>query len=379
MADVKRVKVVPMLWMLLGCLLLFGGIFAFKFFGKYMMNKAFDNMPLPAATVTATAVEYQRWRQQLTAVGSLRAVNGVDVTTQAEGVVQAIHFESGDRVKKGALLVELAARPEEAQLKVLQAELLLARRNYQRISELHTKGVATDAELDDTLSKLQQIQASLEVQHATIAERHITAPFSGRLGVRKVDLGQNVSPGDPVVSLVQLQPIFADFALPERNFAQIKLKLPVAIRTGAFPDKSFPGRITAIDPKVDPDSRNFFVQATLDNPDQLLRPGMFADVTVDLAGERRLLVVPRTAVQFAPYGNAVFVLVKNKQGDGLVAQKRLVKLGEERGDLVEIVRGAKEGERVATSGLLKLRNGGAVTINNDNKPPAELNPRPDNS
>jgi len=368
-----------MLWMLLGCLLLFGGIFAFKLFGKYMMNKAFDNMPLPPATVTATQVEYQSWRQQLTAVGSLRAVNGVEVTTQAQGVVRSIHFESGDKVKKGALLVELAARPQEAQLKVLQAELLLAQRNYQRTKELHTRGVATDAELDDTLSKLQQVQASLEVQHATVDERHISAPFSGRLGVRQVDLGQNVSPGDPVVSLVQLQPIFADFALPERYFAQVKLDLPVEIRTGAFPDQIFAGRISAIDPRVDSASRNFLVQATLDNAQQLLRPGMFADVTVDLAGERRLLVVPRTAVQFAPYGNSVFVLHKSEQGDGLVAEKQLVKLGEERGDLVEIVRGVKQGEQVATSGLLKLRNGGAVIINNDNKPPAEQNPQPDNS
>ncbi|WP_319024765.1 efflux RND transporter periplasmic adaptor subunit [Microbulbifer hainanensis] len=379
MAGVKRVINKPMLWMLLGCLLLFGGVFAFKIFGKYMMNKAFDNMPLPPATVTAAPAEFQTWRQQLSAVGSLRAVNGVDVTTQAEGVVSAIHFESGDRVKKGVLLVELEAKPERAQLKVLQAELLLARRNNQRTKELHARGVTTDADLDATQSQLEQVLASLEVQRATIAKRNIVAPFSGRLGVRKVDLGENVSPGDPVVSLVQLNPIFADFAVPERHFARVKLELPVSIHTGAFPQQAFPGRITAIDPQVDPASRNFLVQATLQNPDQKLRPGMYADVTVDLAGERRVLVVPRTSIQFAPYGNAVFVLVKNKQGDGLVAQKRVVKLGEERGDLVEILRGVKEGEQVATSGLLKLRNDGAVIINNANEPPAEKNPQPENS
>ena len=365
--------------MLLGCLLLFGGVFAFKLVGKYMMNKAFDNMPLPPATVTATPAEFQTWRQQLSAVGSLRAVNGVEVTTQAEGVVSAIHFKSGDPVRKGALLVELAAKPERAQLKVLQAELLLARRNHERTKLLHEKGVTTDADLDTTRSQLEQVLASLEVQRATIAERNIVAPFSGRLGVRKVDLGENISPGDPVVSLVQLDPIFADFAVPERHFARVKLGLPVTIRTGAFPKQAFPGRITAIDPQVDPASRNFLVQATLKNTDQELRPGMYADVTVDLAGERRVLVVPRTAIQFAPYGNAVFVLVKNKQGEGLLAQKRVVKLGEERGDLVEILQGVKEGEQVATSGLLKLRNEGAVIINNDNAPPAEKNPQPENS
>ena len=379
MGEVRRVFNLPMLWMLLGCLLLFGGIFAFKMLGKYMMNRAFDTMPLPPATVSSTVIERQSWKQVLAAVGSVRAVNGVEVTSQAQGVVSAIHFESGQWVGAGEPLVELSAAPEKAQLEVLRAELKLARRNYTRIKALHKQGVTTDAELDDSLSRLEQVLASLEVQRATVDERRIVAPFSGQLGIRRVDLGENVSPGDPVVSLEQLDPIYVDFALPERHFAQVVLGLPITITTGAYPKRLFPGKITAIDPRVDRASRNFLVQASLQNPERKLRPGMYADVTVELAAARRVLVVPRTAISFAPYGDSVFLLKKNEAGDGMVAQRQLVKTGEERGDLVEILQGVSEGEQVATSGLLKLRNGAAVVINNETEPPAQVDPNPENS
>nr|WP_284500724.1 efflux RND transporter periplasmic adaptor subunit [Microbulbifer sp. GX H0434] len=372
-----------MLWMLLGCLLLFGGIFAFKMFGKFMMNKALDSMAQPPATVTSTRVEQQTWQQMLLAVGSMRAVNGVDVTTQAQGVVSAIHFKSGQRANSGELLVELAAEPEKAQLKVLKAELMLARRDHERIASLHKRGVTTDAELDDALSRLDQVLAQLEVQRATVSERRVTAPFTGQLGIRQVDLGQNVSPGDAVVSLQQLEPIFVDFSLPERHFSRVSEGQTVEVSTGAFPKAVFPGRITAIDPRVDSASRNFLVQATMANPEHKLRPGMYADVTVKLATDRRVLVVPRTAILFAPYGDSVFVLEKSGNdgsGDsGIVARKRLVKTGEERGDLVEIVEGIEAGEVIATTGLLKLRNDGPVKINNENPPPAEKDPDPENS
>lgn len=368
-----------MLLMLLGCLLLFGGIFAFKLFGSYMMNKAFDTMALPPATVTSAAAEMQTWRETLSAVGTLSAVNGVEITTEAQGVVSAIHFKSGQSVDKGELLVELTAEPEKAQLQVLQAELKLARRNYERIRELHTTGVTTEAELDDSRSTLERVLANIEVQHANVDELRISAPFSGMLGIRQIDLGQNVSPGEAVVSLQQLDPIYVDFALPERHFSSVARDLPITLTTDAFPGKKFPGRITAMDPRVDSDSRNFLIQATLENTGRQLRPGMYANVVVEVDAERRVLVVPRTAIIFAPYGNAVFVLQKSEEGDGHIAVKRFVKTGEERGDLVEILKGLEAGEPVATSGLLKLRNEGAVIIDNENKPPAQINPKPENS
>lgn len=379
MSDSGGILNKRMLLMLVGCLLLFGGIFAFKMFGRHMMNRAFDSMPLPAATVTSATVERQTWQENLSAVGTLRAVNGVEVTTEAQGVVSAIHFQSGQPVDKGELLVEIAAEPEKAELQVLEAELRLARRNHERIKALHKRGVTTDADLDNTRSALDQVLANLEVQRATVAKRRITAPFSGVLGIRRIDLGQNVSPGEAVVSLQQLAPIFVDFSLPERHFASIVPDLPVTLTTDAFPGKEYRGRITAIDPRVDSASRNFLVQATLDNPDKDLHPGMYADVAVEIDARRRLLVIPRTALIFSPYGNAVFVLEENEQGDGYVSSKRFVKTGEERGDLVEILQGVSAGEVVASSGLLKLRNDGAVIINNENKPPANADPEPDNS
>lgn len=384
-----------MLWMLLGCLVVFGGIFGFKFFGLYMMNQFMDNMSLPPATVTTARVEQQRWQTRLNAVGSLRAINGVNVTTQAQGEVKAIYFESGQPVDKGALLAELTADPETAQIEVLEAERRLAERDYKRISELYKKGVATLRELDQAQATLDQVIANLSVQRATINERTITAPFSGQLGIRQIDLGQNVAPGDAVVSLQQLHPIFVDFSLSERDFSRVREGQGIELTAGAIPGQVFAGRITAIDPAIDPRNRTFLLQATLENAERRLRPGMFADVAVKVEKFRDVLVVPRTAISFAPYGNAVFVIRKAKKQPGesvqkspmgesapppeWVAVKRFVKTGEERGDLIEITEGVEAGEQVATTGLLKLRNEGGVIINNENPPPDQLNPKPDNS
>lgn len=388
MALARQIFNRRMLWMLLGCLLVFGGIFGFKLFGKYMMNQAFNNMPLPPATITTAQAEIQRWQGTLSAVGSLRAVNGVDVTTQAQGEVKAIYFESGQQVNKGDLLMELTAAPETAQIEVLEAEHRLAARDFKRISALKEKGVATLQELDRAQATLDQVLANLAVQRATINERSIRAPFSGQLGIRQVDLGQNVAPGDAVVSLQQLHPIYVDFSLSEQDFSRVREGMTISLSAPAQPDRKFSGRITAINPAIDPRNRTFLLQATLENGERLLRPGMFADVEVQVEKSRRALVVPRTAISFAPYGNSVFVIEKREPGaEGdkntkqpqLVAVKRFVKTGEERGDLIEIIQGLKSGEQVATSGLLKLRNEGAVIINNENPPPEQLNPKPDNS
>lgn len=377
-----------MLWMLLGCLLVFGGIFGFKIFGKYMMNQAFDNMSLPPATITTARVEKQRWQSMLSAVGSMRAVNGVEVTTQAQGEVKAIYFESGQQVNKGDLLVELTAAPETAQIEVLEAERRLAERDFKRISVLKKRGVATLQELDQAQAALDQVVANLAVQRATISERSIHAPFTGQLGIRQVDLGQNVSPGDAVVSLQQLHPIYVDFSLPEQDFSRVSEGMSVTLTAPALPERKFSGRITAINPAIDARNRTFLLQATLENTKRVLRPGMFADVQVQVEKSRSVLVVPRTAISFAPYGNSVFVIQNRNTTNGerqggnapdLVAKKRFVKTGEERGDLIEIVEGLKGGEQIATSGLLKLRNEGAVIVNNENPPPQQLNPQPDNS
>ncbi|WP_160154496.1 efflux RND transporter periplasmic adaptor subunit [Microbulbifer sp. ALW1] len=399
MALARQIFNRRMLWMLLGCLLVFGGVFGFKFFGKYMMNQFMDNMSLPPATVTTARVDQQRWQTRLQAVGSLRAINGVNVTTQAQGEVKAIYFESGQSVEKGTLLAELTADPETAQIQVLEAERRLAERDFKRISELYKKGVATLRELDQAQATIDQVLANLAVQRATINERTITAPFSGQLGIRQIDLGENVAPGDTVVSLQQLNPIYVDFSLSEQDFSRVAEGQGIELTAAAVPGKAFQGRVSAIDPAIDPRNRTFLLQATLENRERTLRPGMFADVAVKVEKFRNVLVVPRTAISFAPYGNAVFVIRKPKASDSKattnsatnapkdtpknapewVAVKRFIKTGEERGDLIEITEGVEAGEQVATSGLLKLRNEGAVIINNDNPPPDQLNPKPDNS
>ncbi|WP_353377141.1 efflux RND transporter periplasmic adaptor subunit [Microbulbifer sp. NBRC 101763] len=368
-----------MVLMLLGCLLLFGGIFAYKFFGRYMMNQFLDTMSLPVATVTSATAQIQNWREDLSGVGTVRAVNGVEVTTEAEGVVSAIHFKSGQFVHGGDLLVEIFAEPEKAQLKVLDAELRLARRNYVRIKTLTKRGVTTEADLDSAQSTLDQVIANIQVQRARVDQRRVVAPFSGVLGIRRIDLGENVSPGEAVVSLQQLNPIFVDFSLPEQKYSMVKAGLPIYLTTDAFPGNTYRGKITAVDPRVDNASRNFLIQATLDNPKKHLRPGMFAQVSVEIDASRRVLAVPRTSLVFAPYGVSVFVLEKDDASGELIANKRFVKTGEERGDMVEIVQGLQEGDIIASSGLLKLRNGKRANINNENKPPENLHPKPGNS
>ncbi|WHI50712.1 efflux RND transporter periplasmic adaptor subunit [Microbulbifer sp. MLAF003] len=368
-----------MVLMLLGCLLLFGGIFAYKFFGRYMMNQFLDTMSLPVATVTSATAQIQNWREDLSGVGTVRAVNGVEVTTEAEGVVSAIHFKSGQFVHGGDLLVEIFAEPEKAQLQVLDAELRLARRNYVRIKTLTKRGVTTEADLDSAQSTLDQVIANIQVQRARVDQRRVVAPFSGVLGIRRIDLGENVSPGEAVVSLQQLNPIFVDFSLPEQKYSMVKAGLPIYLTTDAFPGNTYRGKITAVDPRVDNASRNFLIQATLDNPRKHLRPGMFAQVSVEIDASRRVLAVPRTSLVFAPYGVSVFVLEKDDASGELIANKRFVKTGEERGDMVEIVQGLQEGDIIASSGLLKLRNGKRANINNENKPPENLHPKPGNS
>ncbi|WP_444938322.1 efflux RND transporter periplasmic adaptor subunit [Microbulbifer sp. JMSA002] len=368
-----------MVLMLLGCLVLFGGIFAYKFIVQRMVNQFLDNMRLPAPTVTSAKAQVQNWPEDLSGVGTVRAVNGVEVTTEAEGVVSAIHFKSGQYVHKGDLLVEIFAEPEKAQLQVLDAELRLARRNYARIKTLTARGVTTEAELDSARSTLDQVVANIEVQRARVDQRRVLAPFNGVLGIRRIDLGQNVSPGDAVVTLQQLTPIFVDFSLPEQKYSLVKEGMPISLTTDAFPGKTYRGRITAVDPRVDRASRNFLIQATLENPKKHLRPGMFAQVSVKIEASRRVLVVPRTALLFAPYGVSVFVLETEASDNSVTANKRFVKTGEERGDLVEIVEGLLQGDEVASSGLLKLRNGEAAVINNENKPPEDPSPTPENS
>lgn len=371
-----------MIVMLIACTVIFGGIFGFKWFGKTMMNKSFDNMPFPPAAITATEAVQDNWALSLGAVGTVKAINGVEVTTQAAGEVEKIHFKSGDRVEAGDVLITLDDRTDKAQLKALQAAAKLAEQEYQRHRKLFKQGSISKSLLDQKLSEKDQAEAQAAAQREKVAQKTLRAPFSGQLGIRQVDLGQYLSPGTPVVTLQQLDPIYVNFSLPEQELEQVKTGLKVQAQLSAWPDKAFEGEITAVEPGVDPNTRNFNLQATFDNAEQLLRPGMFARIQIQLPQTEDVVVIPRTAISYSPYGNSVFV-ISEEAAEGaeprLVAKSRFVQTGRERGDLVTILDGLKPGERVATSGLLKLRNGASVIINNKVEPSAEAQPQPDNS
>ena len=380
-----------MIWMLIGALVVFGGVFGIKAFFAAQTNKFFDNMPQPAVAVSSAIAQAQRWSADNEAVGTFAAINGTEVTTESGGVVSAIEFDAGQPVSAGTVLVRLNTANEAATLKALDASARLARVQADRWQELGKQQLVSKDEVQQRLTAAATAQAQADAQRALIAQKTIRAPFAGILGIRKVNLGQFVSPGDAIVSLQQLDPIYVNFALPGQMIGKMVEGTAVHATLDSLPGQSFDGLVTAVDPQVDPDTRNFQVQATLRNPDRVLRPGAFARVGFALGGERNVVVIPQTAVSFNPYGNAVFVITREKRkegekdaqgkpltGDKFVVNQRFIKTGATRGDLIAVTDGLKPGEQIVTSGLLKLRNGAEVTINNKVQPAASQQPTPEN-
>jgi membrane fusion protein (multidrug efflux system) len=380
-----------MIWMLIAALVVFGGVFGVKAMMSAGMNQFFDNMPQPAVAVSSYVAKAQRWSDAAEAVGSFVAINGTDVTTEAGGVVRAIEFEAGQPVQAGDVLLRLNTANEEATLRSLEAAARLAAVQRDRWQQLAKDQLVSKDEAQTRATNAATAQAQAEAQRALIAQKTIRAPFSGVLGIRKVNLGQFVNPGDPIVSLQALNPIYLDFTLPEQQMGKVMEGTPVRATVDAIPGKVFDGRITAIEPQVDTNTRNFTAQATFQNPNTALRPGSFAHVSFDLGGERNVVVVPQTAVSFNPYGNAVFVISTTKRaegekdmqgqpltGDKLIVKQRFIKTGATRGDLIAVTDGLKSGEQVVTSGLLKLRNDAEVTINNKVQPAADARPETQN-
>lgn len=380
-----------MIWMLIGALVVFGGVFGIKAFFAAQTNKFFDNMPQPAVAVSSAVAQAQRWSADNEAVGTFAAINGTEVTTESGGVVSAIEFDAGQPVSAGTVLVRLNTANEAATLKALDASARLARVQADRWQALGKQQLVSKDEVQQRLTAAATAQAQADAQRALIAQKTIRAPFAGILGIRKINLGQYVAPGAAIVSLQQLDPIYVNFALPGQMIGKMVEGTAVHATLDSLPGQSFDGLVTAVDPQVDPDTRNFQVQATLRNPDRVLRPGAFARVGFALGGERDMVVIPQTAVSFNPYGNAVFVITREKRkegekdaqgkpltGDKFVVNQRFIKTGATRGDLITVTEGLKPGEQIVTSGLLKLRNGAEVTINNKVQPAANQQPTPEN-
>jgi membrane fusion protein (multidrug efflux system) len=333
----------------------------------------------PSETVTAAAVRAESWETALTAVGTLNAVQGVTLAADLAGKVVEILFEAGTQVKKGDLLLRQDTSSEEAQLPGAQAQVDLTRTNLERMSQLLAKNLISQSERDNALAAAEQAQAQVDNIRATIAKKSIRAPFSGHLGIRQVNLGQMLREGDPIVTLQTLDPIYVDFTLPQQQLPLVRPGLTVEVTTDALLGETLKGRITAINPLVDAETRQIKVQATVANRANKLRPGMFVNVAVGLPTLQKVLAIPATAVLYAPYGDSVFIVEDSADKKGKVLRQQFVRLGAKLGDLVAVTNGIKEGETVVSTGVFKLHNGQPVVIDNTLSPDFKKAPTLENS
>jgi membrane fusion protein (multidrug efflux system) len=329
---------------------------------------------LPPESVTTAKVEKTSWLASREAVGTLVAVRAVTVASEISGQVKQINFDSGQEVKKGDLLVKLDTSVEEAQLAAAEADFKLAETTAKRQQALRKTGANTPSDIDTAESRVASTTAQAAQLRATIAKKTIRAPFDGRLAIRQVELGQVLSPGTLIASLQSVTPIHAEFWLPQQTLADLHINMRSEMTTDVFPGRKWTGVITAINPEVDVSTRNVRVRATFPNTDGTLRPGMFASVAVLSNDERPQLVIPATAVMYAPYGDSVFSVEKKEQD--LVAHQKFVRLGERRGDLVAVTSGIDAGETIVSSGAFKLHNGSTLAVHNELAPDAKLSPTP---
>ena len=336
----------------------------------------------PPETVTTAVVRSESWESLITSVGSLEAVQGVMLTAELPGKVVRIAFEPGTKVQAGDLLIQQDTSSEEAQLRAAKATVALAKIELERSSKLLGKKAVAQAKYDSDDAQYKEAVAQIDGIRASIRKKTIRAPFAGSLGIRLVNLGQNLNEGEPIVSLQTIDPIFVNFSLPQQQLAQIKPGLKVRV-TDAFPGQAIEGEITAISPEVDAATRNIRIQATVANSQERLRPGMFVNVSVVLPPREEVLAIPTTAVLYAPYGDTVFVVDTKKSEKGVepvnVVKQKIVKLGEKRGDFVASVSGLDKGETIVSTGVFKLRNGQAVVVDNTLAPAFKLAPEPEDS
>jgi membrane fusion protein (multidrug efflux system) len=359
-------------------LLVLAGVKALQISTLIAAGKAF--VP-PPETISTAVVHEEKWPDTLTAVGSIIAVQGVTVSPEIAGTVSEITFESGAVVARGDLLVRLDTSSEQAQLRAVEAQVELARLNAERTRQLRVNNTVSQSELDTAEATLKQAQGNADAIRALIEKKTIRAPFAGQLGIRLVNLGELLDAGKPIVSLQALSPTFANFSLPQQDLAQLKTGLQVQVTSDSYPGQNFDGTLTAINPDLDQTTRSVPLQATLENADKRLHPGMFVRVAVVLPEAQSVLAVPATAILRAPFGDAVYV-VEPQAANGvtnLVVQQKFIRTGRSHGDFVSVESGLKAGDRVVTAGLFKLRNGASVRENNTDTPQPSLSPNPPNS
>lgn len=365
---------------MLGAVLLLVAALAFGFY--LHIQKLIASAPKPGPqTVSTTRVESLEWQPQLNSIGTLVPVRGVDLSTEVTGLVRSVEFKSGQTVKAGQVLVQLNADSDKALLQVAEAAADLSAVVLKRDSAQAEIHAISQAQLDADRADLKAKQAQVAQQRATVEKKTIRAPFAGQLGISTVMPGQYLNTGDKIVTLQNVNPIYVDFNLPQQRIAQLAVGQSVDIGVDALPGQAIVGKISAINSKLDPATRNVQVEATLDNPGHKLLPGMFAKVNVNVGAPQRYLTLPQTAITYNPYGSTVFVLKPaDKPGadgkTGLVAQQVFVTTGDTRGDQVAILKGLEAGQQVVTSGQLKLKTGTPVLVDNSVQPANSANPTP---
>ena len=367
-----RRRMLIMLGIVLLIVLVLGGYKAFSIYRQIQVFSA----PKPAVSVAATEARELQWQSRLPAVGSLKALQGVDLSLETDGTVTKLLFESGQKVKQGQPLLELDQKVETALLGTAQADLRLAEVDFGRGGQLVGSQAISKGEYDRLTSQFRRNKAVVEQLQASLAKKSIAAPFSGTIGIRQVDVGEYLPSGTVIATLQDISSLYVDFSIPEQSLPKISLGQEVLISVAAFPGETFKASISATNPKVDDATRNVLIRATLANPDSKLLPGMFANVQVLLPNPRNEVVVPQSAVTYTLYGNSVYVATPKKTEDGkvennaegqaqLIAERRFVETGERRDGLVVIAKGLTPGETVVTAGQLKLNQGTAITLTPD--------------
>jgi membrane fusion protein (multidrug efflux system) len=341
-----------------------------------MLMRGFPAQPAPA--VSTITVHASAWQPRVDVVGSLTASRGADLAVEVAGVVEQVFFNSGGQVRAGQPLLRLRSQDDVARLRTLQAASELAQAQHARNLKLLTIQGIAQADIEASAARLKSAQAAVAEQQAVVAKKVVNAPFAGRLGIRNVNAGQYVQPGTVVATLQVLDPINFDFNVPQQVLQQLHVGQTLAVKIDAYPDTEFAGRITTIDPKVDPGTRNVAIRAELANAAGQLLPGMYATAVIETGAPQNFLTVPQTAVTFNPYGNTVFrVEEKTEAGKkSLIAHQAFVTTGERRGDQITILNGVKDGDLIVSAGQFKLQNGAAITVNNDVQPTNDPNARP---
>ncbi|MFJ7008241.1 efflux RND transporter periplasmic adaptor subunit [Pseudomonas putida] len=367
-----RRRMLIMLAVVLLIVLALGGYKAFSIYQQIQMFTA----PKPPITVAAALAEQRQWQERLPAVGSLKALQGVELSLEVEGIVKSLHFDSGQQVKAGQLLLQLNDEQETALLGTAQADLGLAKVDYGRGSQLVGDSAISRGEFDRLSSQYRRNQAVVEQLKAQKIKKSINAPFSGTIGIRQVDIGQYLAAGTMIATLQDTSSLYVDFNVPEQALPKLSLGQQVLLQVAAYPGRTFPASLSAINPKVEETTRNLLVRATLANPDGTLLPGMFANLLILLPNPQPQVVVPESAITYTLYGNSVYIAAPKKDQNGkpetddkgqpqLVAEQRTVQTGERRDGVVVISKGLQAGEQVVTAGQLKLTPGAAIRIGQD--------------